>query len=194
MITTDNLARKFENKTVLEKFSYTFTGGCYCVLGPNGSGKSTLLKILAGLDSEYGGSVSLPENNNTKRTYLPDVPKYHPFIKGREFLEMVSKIRGIDLKKYLDRFAEDFKLHEILDLKLEELSLGQTKRLFCCITLIDEAPIWVLDEPSNGLDKVSRKRLIKSILDDTSNGGIVIMSEHNAQKLREIGEYHKIDI
>ena len=194
MINVYTIIKKYGNKVILDHFDQGFERGCYCIIGPNGSGKSTLLKILAGLDKDFSGKIDFPNGDiNKLRTYLPDIPKYYPFIKAFEFIEMVCKIRDIDCAKYIDRFSVPFKLQDVLDLPLRSLSLGQMKRVFCTVSLIDEAPIWILDEPSNGLDMQAREALVSAIHNHTKTG-VVILSEHNQQTIKSIGELQFIKL
>ncbi len=194
-IATNELSISFGQKKVIDNFSSYFYAGCYCLVGPNGSGKSSLLKVLAGVNKNYQGQLGLhqQERYNEVRTYLPDVPKFYPFLKAREFVEMVCRVRGIDSAKYLLRFGEAFKINEFLQQPLHSLSLGQTKRLFCTVTLIDEARIWILDEPSNGLDRLSREMLVESIKNHAQEN-LVIISEHNMDVVESIGSVKVIPL
>jgi len=187
-IDAKNISIVFEKKRVITNFTYSFPAGCYALVGPNGCGKSSLLKVLAGINLNFQGKLTIHEKTryNEQRTFLPDIPKFYPFIKAKEFISMVCRVRGIDTQKYMLRFGEVFKIHEFFHQPINSLSLGQTKRLFCMVTLIDEAPIWILDEPSNGLDTFSKEMLIECIKNH-SKGNLVVFSEHNRDVIEKIG-------
>ena len=194
-INAEDLSIHYGDKVVIRDFTYRFDKGCYAFVGPNGSGKSSLLRVLAGLEKNFTGNLILPFEGklNEKRSYLPDTPKFYPFIRVHEFINMVCKIRSVDADKYLARFGDVFQVSSIQDQKMNSLSLGQTKRVFCLLTLLDECPIWILDEPSNGLDAPSREALSEAIQDHAKEG-LVIMSEHNQAFLSSLPECRQIPL
>jgi ABC-type multidrug transport system ATPase subunit len=106
---------------------------------------------------------------------------------------MVCQVRKIDPEKYINRFGAVFGLKEIFPQPMGVLSLGQTKRLFASVTLIDEAPIWILDEPSNGLDRGSQEFLIQCI-QNHSQDHLVIFSEHNREWIKKFPGLQTLDL
>lgn len=185
-ISADNITKVYHDKSVFSSFSYQFTPGVYCIQGRNGCGKSTLLRILGGLDKDYSGTLTYgnrgPSELNHLRTFLPDTPETYPNILGKEFIELIAHIRKIDPEKYVARYRDTFHIDEFLDLKFKEMSLGQKKKLFAVISLLDEVKVWIMDEPTNGLD-IAAVATLQDSINTFSQHGIVILAEHKKEFL-----------
>lgn len=197
MLIANNISKCFGNNQIIENFNFSFKEGIYGLIGKNGSGKSTLLKILSNLDNDYKGELIyqdiLPEEINQKRTYLPDFPDIYSFIFGYEFVSMISSIRKIDGDKYINRYSKVFTLDQILNKRFEELSLGQRKKLFATVSLIDEADYWILDEPTNGLDQNSVEEFA-GIINSFAKKGTVIISDHRVDFIQRLKNFKEIKI
>ena len=173
--------------SVISNFNYHFTSGTYCLKGPNGCGKSTLLKILAGIDRTYSGSVHLNKVDNKKQnqtykrimTYLPDQPTFFIGTPAIEVIKILCGIRKTDFRPQLEKYSTLFKMYPYLHQPIESLSLGQRKKIFLSATLIQELPLWLLDEPTNGLDDSAMKLLAQEISDRKNS--ITIFSSHSEE-------------
>ncbi|MFK7824293.1 MAG: ATP-binding cassette domain-containing protein [Oligoflexales bacterium] len=186
IVSAQGISKSFGSKRIIHNFNHAFESGSYALNGKNGAGKSTLLKILSGLDQKFEGTVTYSfDDLNKNRSFLPDKPTTYPFIRGRTFLEYIASIRKNDLLKYSEAANEELELNKILDLKCRAMSLGQIKKLFLVATLIDECPLWILDEPTNGLDQKAVKFLAFRIKQHVKNKGVVIFSEHNECFIKE---------
>lgn len=189
ILRAEKIEKRYNGRSVFGQFNCTFESGLYVLKGRNGCGKSTLLRILGGLDSSYTGALTYTslsgKSINHDRAYLPDTPETYPNIKGREFIEMISYIRKIDPQKYIDRYRCQFSLDGLLSLPFRAMSLGQKKKLFATVCLIDEVSLWILDEPTNRLDARALFGL-KNAIRSFSEKGIVIIAEHNHECLEEV--------
>lgn len=131
--------------------------------GPNGSGKSTLLKCLAGLLPRAGGTVQEGEVAylGHKNALKSD------FTVGENLKFWTGKT---DLKGLLP--------NHLMDIPVRYLSAGQARRVALARLVSDGAPLWLLDEPTVGLDEESLRRL-KEILDKhLQDGGMIIAATH----------------
>ena len=134
--------------------------------GPNGCGKSSLIRLIAGLLTPVAGTIDRAE------AALAD--------------EGLALDRELNLGKALafwrgPRTAEAmaaFDLQPLTDIPVRMLSTGQARRARLARVMASGAPLWLLDEPLNGLDTVSVARLDKAIADHRAAGGGVIIASH----------------
>ena len=145
------------------------SGDALHVAGANGIGKSSLLRILAGLLRPYTGDV-----NRRGAIGLIDVrPALDPHLPLGAALAFWQRIDG----KPGDAIAR-LGLSELLDVPVRYLSTGQRKRASLARLIGQAAPIWLLDEPLNGLD-TSAARLTEDLAaDHCNNGGICVIASH----------------
>jgi len=126
------------------------------LVGKNGSGKSTLLKAIAKLIAFNGEIVT-----DKKVCYMSEVAMYPKDISLDTFL---SHLREISLSKttrlLTDNLLENFSLLDKLNNSLDSLSKGMKAKINIVQCLMEEADIYLLDEPLSGLDKTSAKWLI----------------------------------
>lgn len=152
-------------------------GEALLLVGPNGSGKSTLLRILAGLGRLAGGRLLWrDEDALADRTthagrvaYLGHQDAVKPGLTVAENLQLWG-----DPKPGLA--AMD--LERLVDLPGRMLSAGQKRRLALARLAINPAPIWLLDEPTLGLDTASVARLGTILADHRARGGMVVAATH----------------
>ena len=164
-------------RLVIDQLTHRQNHGELCLLtGANGAGKSTLLRSIAGrLPAEYGDI----------KCHLPTVSVGHAdglagAISGRKNLQSWAAVNDItvtgdDIEKALARFnAAAF-----ADMPVQLLSRGQRRRLALTRLLLTPTPnLWLLDEPSTGLDKDGQTRLETAIAAHLAAGGAVIAATH----------------
>jgi heme exporter protein A len=168
------------------------SGGCLVVTGPNGAGKSTLLRIVAGLLPKSGGALTF-EGGGAWPTladalhYLGHLNAMKPTLSVIENLRFWQDFCGaarLSPNEALDMVG----LGEIGHLPFGYLSTGQRRRISIARLLVSHRPVWLLDEPTAGLDKASEKKfsaLMRAHLDD---GGIIVAATHQPLGLEGAGE------
>jgi len=153
-------------------------GGALRVTGGNGSGKSTLLRLLAGLLDPMSGVVRA----NAALRYLGHHDAVKPSFTVAENLIFWRRFNGSGSSASalaavgLDRLAAT---------PARYLSAGQRRRLALARTLDPAAPIWLLDEPTNGLDAASIAMLEAALARHRGAGGIAVVATHAAILLPE---------
>jgi ABC-type multidrug transport system ATPase subunit len=183
VIEAKNLCKVFKGKTILDHLSFTWDAGAYCLYGKNGRGKSTLLRILAGAERDFSGSLHIlgndsvrnPETANLMRSFLPDHPSFYPKGTTRDLLSFVASVRKIRPSK-----EDPFDLGELLSKPLDQQSLGQRKRSFFGAVLLPSVPLWILDEPTNGLDSHYQTIFFDHVQSHTRSGGTVVIATHDS--------------
>lgn len=179
-----DLAGERGGKTVFSGVSLELgSGGLAIVAGPNGSGKSTLLQILAGLLPAAHGSVTLG-GGSAERNELADCAHYlghqngmKPTLTVAENLSFWREFLGeplLSVPEALERVG----LREVSGLPLGYLSTGQKRRIAIARLLVARRPVWLLDEPTAGLDAASERQFAALMRDHLSGGGMIVAATH----------------
>lgn len=163
-----NVSKAFEDKSILNKFEYTFKKGERIgIIGKNGTGKSTFLNLLTNALPPDAGKIIIGETvrfgyYNQKGISVKEGQKVIDVIK--EFGEYIplAKGRKISAAQLLERFLFDRKKQYDF---VEKLSGGERKRLYLCTVLIQNPNFLILDEPTNDLDIVTLNVLENFLLD-----------------------------
>ena len=175
-----NLNFKLNNKELL------------VIKGANGSGKTTLLKILSGLFKPISGSIILNKKNINllKDEYFKNFEYigHENAIKGaltvRENLNFYLKIKKNLTEKNLGKTIKTFNLKNLLDIKIENLSSGEKRRVSLSRLILSNSKIWFLDEPTNGLDKKNILSFFRILKEHLRNGGLAIIASHDEIKIK----------
>ena len=175
-----NLNFKINNKELL------------VIKGANGSGKTTLLKILSGLLKPISGSIIINKKNINilKDEYF----KYFEYIGHenaiktaltvRENLNFYLKIKRNLTTKNFEKAIKIFNLKDLLDIKVENLSSGEKRRVSLSRLILSNSKIWFLDEPTNGLDKINTENFFKILKQHLQLNGLAIVASHDDIKIK----------
>lgn len=163
------------------------------VLGPNGSGKTTFLKILLGLVKPDKGSifwdkpVSFGDYSYRERIgYLPQIARFPENLKVRELFAMISNIRQQPYD--LQQLTEDFKLNPFMDRKLAHLSGGTRQKVNTILTFMFDNELFILDEPTAGLDPVAMLKLKQIIRNRCEIGKTVLFTTHIMSLVEDLAD------
>lgn len=190
LLQINDLTKKYYNKTALRNISLNFEPGkIYGLLGPNGSGKTTLMKVVAGLHKQTSGNVLIngEELSYKTKTYVAYMPTEN---------FMYESFKVIDILKFYNNMYEDFRydyamalindIHINLNYKISNLSSGQIGQLKAVIALSRDAAIYMLDEPLNGVDVLTRDKIIDIITKSYNENKIIIISTHLVSEIEKI--------
>lgn len=196
-------------RLVLRGVDLAVAPGCALLLtGPNGAGKSSLLRLLAGLVRPSSGSLrwdgaDLALEPAVHAAYLGHADGLKPALTVLEQLRSARAIAGAPLNA-ADAHAAlaTLGLDPLAGLPVRLLSAGQRRRLALCCRLVPARPLWLLDEPGNGLDRASAALLEDLLLAHLDRGGSVVAATHTpllaalAPERRAVLELHppRLDI
>ena len=138
------------------------------VTGPNGSGKSSLIRLIAGLLQPSAGRVARAEAALADEGLALD----RELALGRA----LAFWKGPGLAEAMAAFG----LEALAEVPVRLLSTGQAKRARLARVVASGAPLWLLDEPLNGLDRDGRRQLDRAIREHRAGGGAVIAASHSA--------------
>ncbi len=200
MIEFHAVTRAYGRKLAVDQLTLSVPPGeLFAFLGPNGAGKTTTIKMLVGLLRPSSGTVSVCGHDTTANSreaarfvgYVPDQAFLYDKLSGREFLQFVAEMRGLDadtMQSRIDREVERFGLSEFVDDLAESYSHGMRQRLVFASALLHDPAVIVVDEPMVGLDPKS-VRLVKDLLRaQASNGASVFMSTHTLSVAEEVAD------
>lgn len=161
------------------------------VLGPNGAGKTTLLRMLGMLMTPTSGVIKLCDNENseleelTKRKsaigYLSGNTKLYPRFSIREYLHFLCELYGFskeETRQKTEEIIELLSMQKFADNHIDKLSTGQTQRASIARCLIADPLLYILDEPTLGLDILSADAIIQFMKQQKEKGKIVLYSTH----------------
>ncbi len=183
--------RKIEFMAVDHASLYAKEGEIVGILGPNGAGKTTLLRMLGMLMTPTEGELKLTDASGetitdvTKRKetigYLSNNTKLYARFSIREYLSFLGELYGYTEQEITERSR---KIFEVLDMesfadnRIEKLSTGQTQRASIARCLMANPQLYILDEPTLGLDILSADAIIRFMKEQREAGKTVLYSTH----------------
>ncbi len=177
----ENLAVARGGETLVSNVSFSLAEGeALVVTGPNGSGKSTLLRTIAGLLPVADGAIRLEGANETIADcshYLGHLNAMKPALSVRENLAFWQSFLG-EPHLSVPGALEMVGLEETADLPFGYLSTGQRRRVAIARLLVSDRPVWLLDEPTAGLDAGSETGFGELMAAHLADGGIIVAATH----------------
>jgi len=191
MVQVTGLRKKFGHHVVLRDVNFAFsTGEVVGLVGPNGAGKTTIMKALLGLLATDAGNVRIlgqPVSVNTHTVVTQQVgalierPAIYPFLTGWQHLQLMTTsveqmtwvVQALQMETYIHRPAKRY-------------SLGMKQKLGIAMALVNRPRLVILDEPMNGLDPQSVKRLRHLIGQLAGEGTTFLISSHILSELEKI--------
>ncbi|MDQ2802110.1 MAG: heme ABC exporter ATP-binding protein CcmA [Pseudomonadota bacterium] len=193
MLQAESVAAFRGERLVLRGVSFAVPpGGALVLSGPNGSGKSTLLRVLAGLVPPAAGRVLWRGEDaladlalhGTRLAYVGHQDAVKPGLTAAENLHFSAKVGKGAAAAGLQALG----LATLADLPARMLSAGQKRRVALARLDIAAAAIWLLDEPTLGLDTVSVERFAALLARHRAGGGLVVAATHLPLPLAEAAE------
>lgn len=172
-------------------------GTLHGFLGPNGSGKTTTIKCVMGLLHKTSGQIRIfgeePHGDaveiKQRVGYLPELPSYPTYLKGREVLITYGRIRGIAedrLNQESNALLKQVGLVDSAEKAVGKYSKGMQTRLGLAVALLGEPDLLILDEPTEGLDPVGVIDVRDLLRKLVSEGRTVLLSSHQLPEVQQM--------
>lgn len=200
MIELVDVTKKYGDKTAVEGLSLSLSPGeLFAFLGPNGAGKTTTIKMICGLLFPTAGKVRVggfdlhDQGEQARRllSYVPDQPFLYEKLTGREFLQFIADMYGLEHehgRRRMQEVIDLFGLGEFVDDLSERYSHGMRQRTVFAAALLHEPRVLIADEPTVGLDPRS-VRLLKDLLrQEAKRGTTVFLSTHSLDIAQELAD------
>ena len=184
-IQTEHLAKHYGKARGIIDLDLTVEEGeFFGFIGPNGAGKSTTIRSLLGLIFPSGGSAEVlgkdvvREKKSILREvgYLPSEAAFYPGMKVREVLKLSAELRKADCAGEADDLCQRLQLDPAR--KVDELSLGNRKKVAIVCALQHDPRLLVLDEPTSGLDPLMQREFFSILRERNQTGVTVFLSSH----------------
>ena len=185
MIHITDLHKSYGLKPVLKGVKMRLEKGkIYGVIGKNGAGKTTLFDCISGISSYQGSITSDLEGLRSHTGYLQTVPYFMPFLRGREYLQLLCQARGLG--------QVDFDQQNIFNLPLQQFattySTGMQKKLALLGVLLQQNELFLLDEPFNGVDFQSNLLISELFRMLRDKGKTLLVSSHIFSTISELAD------
>ena len=195
MIVARGLSKRFGRLQVLSGVDLDVAPGqVTAVVGPNASGKTTFNKIVLGLVRRDAGEVLFdgqPINGDAayraRIGYMPQIARFPENLCGADLVRMLSDLRGVSQARD-EELIDLLALGPVLRTPLRVLSGGTRQRINAALAFLFRPELFILDEPTAGLDPISSGVLKDKILRERSTGRTFIVTSHVLSELEELAD------
>jgi len=192
------LSKRYSGIPVVDGVSFVIRPGeILGYLGPNGAGKSTTVKMLIGLLEPTSGEIRFHGRNvrddmkayQQRIGYVPEEAHLYPHLSGREYLQLVGRLRGIErriLEPKMDELLNLMGLESDRHTPIASYSKGMRQKILLLAALLHDPELLILDEPFSGLD-VNTAMVLRSLLGSLARRGkMVLYSSHVLEVVEKV--------
>ena len=198
MIELKNLTKKYDEFTAVDNLNLTIdTGGFFGLLGPNGAGKSTTIGMLSTLYLPTEGEILIDgerltrQNTALKRKISVVTQEYsmRQDMDMDEIMEYQGRLYFIPVKQIRSRTEELFAFAGLTEHRyktIRKLSGGMKRKLMICRALLTEPEILLLDEPTAGMDAISRRQMWHLLRQLNEKGLTILLTTHYIEEAQAL--------
>ena len=186
-------------KEVLRGLNLTVNKGeVFGFIGKNGIGKSTTIDCIIGLKEQDSGDILINGKNTLEEPlevkfdigYVPSEPTSYEVMSGNEYLQFIASAYGMSQASFENNYnylVSKFTMNEVdMNRKIKEYSHGMKQKICLMASLIHNPKVWILDEPTVGLDIMVYETLVKMIREFADNGRTVFVTSHNIDMVSKL--------
>src|SRR5699024_6877789 len=176
-----NITQEFSNKKGVFNVSFHVNKGeVFGFLGPNGSGKTTTMRHLLGFMKPQKGSAFINNLNAWKQQ--AKARQYIGYLPGEiEFLDMMAGMQGVNLPKRRDQLINLLQLDPSIPIR--KMSKGTKQKVGIVATFMHDPEIYLLDEPTAGLDPLMQQTFVELVLKEKARGKTFLISSHSLSEV-----------
>lgn len=199
MIEVKNINKRFHDRKTgdfyaLNDISFTVSNGeIFGLLGPNGAGKTTMLRIMSTIMEQTDGTVLIngfdskqkPEEVKRSIGFLSGNTKLYKKLTPVETMRFFGSFYGIEKKvinQRIEAIVDRLDMDDFKDRIIEKLSTGQVQKTSIARCMIHDPQIYILDEPTLGLDILTSRTIIDFIKGEKEKGKTIIFSTHYVEE------------
>ncbi|MFS0820535.1 ATP-binding cassette domain-containing protein [Bacillus sp. 1P02SD] len=193
VIELQNLTKMYGKTRGIEDISFHVEEGeIFGFIGPNGAGKSTTIRTMLSLIYPTSGSAKIFGKDSVQFTseikkeigYLPSEVFYYDNMKVKDLLKYSASFYKKDCTKRMKELAEIMELD--LNRKIDDLSLGNKKKVGIVQGLLHEPKLVILDEPTSGLDPLMQQRFFDLLEEENKKGVTILFSSHILSEVQRL--------
>jgi ABC-2 type transport system ATP-binding protein len=185
-----HLVKRFFGVVAVNDVSFTvLPGEIVGYLGPNGSGKTMTARMLTGLLAPTSGIVSFQGRDisadmigyHRRLGYVPEEPHLYPFLSGREYLQLIGRLRELPaplVEKKIDAFLELLGIRDAAEQSISAYSKGMKQKVLISAALLHDPDVLIFDEPESGLDVTAALVLRNLVRTLAGRGKAILYSSH----------------
>lgn len=198
MLEARSLTKYYGHMPAVRQVSFAIRPGeILGYLGPNGAGKSTTVKMVIGLIEPSDGDILFhgrpvaedPAAFQRQLGYVPEEPHLYPHLSGREYLQLVGRVRGMPrrvLEAKIDGFLRLMALWNDRESELAGYSKGMRQKILLSAALLHDPEVLILDEPFSGLDVTSAMMLRSLLRVLADRGKMILYSSHVLEVVEKV--------
>lgn len=193
VIEVKNLKKYYGKQRGIEDVSFSvIEGDIFGFIGPNGAGKSTTIRTLLALLKPTSGSATIFDKDCVEHAsdiagdigYLSGEPSYYENMKVKEFLSYSAELYGKKNSSRLEELSERLQLD--LNRKIEDLSMGNKKKVGIVSALLHSPKLLILDEPTSGLDPLMQQIFFDILREENEKGTTILFSSHVLSEVQKL--------
>jgi ABC-2 type transport system ATP-binding protein len=190
MLKIENLKKYYGNILGVEDIDLEIKDGeIFGFIGPNGAGKSTTIKCVLNFLNKDSGTILIDGKEITDKEkeeigYLPSEVNLYDDLTVKQIIEYNNSFYKRNCLKRADYLSEKLELD--VTKKIDELSLGNLKKVGIVLALMHSPKLVILDEPTSGLDPLMQEVFFELMLEEKKNGTSIFFSSHNLNEVKKI--------